>query len=93
MALTAEQETEILTRLEAGESPGQIIHGMGIVRSDFMAFRAANRFNVANARKGKNARLARLNRRKTDLQNQLATIEDLVTGVEAEISATEAEEA
>lgn len=91
MALTQQQETEVITRLEAGEGPAQIIQGMNIVRLDFMDFQKANRRNVAIARRSKAARLARLNRTKTSLEGMKANIERKLEEVEASIAQVEAE--
>lgn len=92
MALTAEQEAEVITRLEAGEGPGKIIQGMSIERTDYMAFRTTNKRAVVNAQKKKTARLARLNSTKANLEGAKVVIEEKIAALTEQIAEVEAEE-
>ena len=84
MALTTEQEAEIITRLEAGERGPGIARSMGIVRSEFRLFRESNLQVFREAKGSKSARLFRLRYKKAEMESRIVEIDAAIAGVEAE---------
>lgn len=91
MALTTEQEAEIITRLEAGEMPRVILEAMDISRKDFLAFRRSNREVFYAAKNSKSSRLVRLNKQKDRLESRQDLVEEQLAKVDENIATIEAE--
>lgn len=97
MAITAEQETVILSRMSGGELPRPIMRSLGIDRADIRIFISSHQEEVQSARAAHRAameaaapvlskaqRLAALNARKSRVQVRLDRINQRIAVVEAE---------
>ena len=92
MALTTEQETEILTRLGQGERPRNILDSMDISNVDLKAFQLSNRQAYRAARKSKTARLLKLNQKRRRTVERRVAAKAKLDALDAEIAVVEAEE-
>jgi len=90
MALTPEQETEIMVRIRNAESSSRIIKEMNILRSDFKAFRKANKKELVQISRTRTEKLFQLNRRKKRLEDRIIMIRERLTEMEKQIAAIEA---
>lgn len=93
MSMTTEQETLFLSRLSSGELPVAIMDDMGVSRADMREFSQSHRQEFFDARAARGAaspvdskarRLARLNLRKSALEERLVRVNQKIAGVEAE---------
>ena len=86
MALTAEQETEILTRVGNGELPMDVMKDMGVDKADFRAFRRDNKeaFRVSRVTGSREQRLTRLRERRTNLEARLEQVNQRIAALESE---------
>ena len=94
MAMTEEQGTTLLSRVEAGEQVRAVVTDMGITQVDFRAWRvehkdelvAAKRSSIDGVPEGtpKERRLAKLGDRRDRMQAKLDAIDAEIAEVEAE---------
>lgn len=93
MPVTKNQSTEILFRASKGESPQRVAIELGVTKEDFRAWRAENKEALFEAKPAKKKdlsqppkanRLSRLQRRKVQLEERLASINAQIADVEGE---------
>lgn len=92
MAMTEEQGTTLLARVEAGETVRAVLKDLGITQQDFKAWRAENQVAlVAAKRASQSAEVQPKARRLADLNRQRVRVQAKLDAIDAEIAEVEAE--